>query len=578
MEENDLQINITAVDEASGTLENVAAAADGMATSIDRAASSVSETLTTAFTAAEEAAIDSAMASAEAWMGAATDIGEAGVVTAEEVGTSFMDLDYAALTAANNASESWQASLRAIQEIGAMTAAEVDAEFASMGQSAEKGAEKANSSMKSMHGYFSLLIAGFMAQTAGKGLLGVVNDAVAAAAGDPTKLTDLTNQLREQQAQLQKLELPISGKGKTTATLWADEADQSAKIDSAKQKIKELQAQIAPLAMAQQIAGTSAQDYADATKNLTTAWQTFMATAGAPLLEHLAKAADGMAKIVDWLTKWAAAHPKLAETILLAISVLGVLLLVLGTIAVTLAPLIIVIGLFGGAVSVAAVASAAAFAAVIAALVFMVAYWIVNWNAILGGLQVVWDAIVNLVKNHWQTIVQVLLPGIGSVVVFFYNHWQTISKDIQTVWTAISKFILGIWDGIYSGIENIIGKIKSAISTVAAPINSIVGAVQGAGSFVGNVWNSAVNSIPHFANGGIVRGPTIGLIGEAGPEAIIPLSAFAGGNTLGGGSSGGQGNIVVNIGSLQGTDTATAKRFGDLLARSINQQLKLRTH
>ena len=35
---------------------------------------------------------------------------------------------------------------------------------------------------------------------------------------------------------------------------------------------------------------------------------------------------------------------------------------------------------------------------------------------------------------------------------------------------------------------------------------------------------TAFNSlIPKFAQGGVVTGPTMGLIGEAGPEAIIPL-------------------------------------------------------
>ena len=37
-----------------------------------------------------------------------------------------------------------------------------------------------------------------------------------------------------------------------------------------------------------------------------------------------------------------------------------------------------------------------------------------------------------------------------------------------------------------------------------------------------------------FANGGIVTGPTLGLVGEAGPEAIIPLDRAGqlGGNTI----------------------------------------------
>ncbi len=45
-------------------------------------------------------------------------------------------------------------------------------------------------------------------------------------------------------------------------------------------------------------------------------------------------------------------------------------------------------------------------------------------------------------------------------------------------------------------------------------------------------------TIPHFATGGIVTGPTLALIGEAGPEAVVPL---------GGGRSGGGGTFNVTI-------------------------------
>lgn len=55
--------------------------------------------------------------------------------------------------------------------------------------------------------------------------------------------------------------------------------------------------------------------------------------------------------------------------------------------------------------------------------------------------------------------------------------------------------------------------------------------------------NSIFGTIPAFASGGIVTKPTIGLIGEAGPEAVVPLSKGGYGATI---------NITVNAG--MGTD------------------------
>lgn len=49
-----------------------------------------------------------------------------------------------------------------------------------------------------------------------------------------------------------------------------------------------------------------------------------------------------------------------------------------------------------------------------------------------------------------------------------------------------------------------------------------------AGGVVGAIFTKLVTSVgvPAFAEGGIVTGPTVGLVGEAGPEAIIPLRKF----------------------------------------------------
>ena len=44
-----------------------------------------------------------------------------------------------------------------------------------------------------------------------------------------------------------------------------------------------------------------------------------------------------------------------------------------------------------------------------------------------------------------------------------------------------------------------------------------------------------------MASGGIITAPTLGLVGEAGPEAVIPLDRLG---TLGGGGST---NVTVNV-------------------------------
>jgi hypothetical protein len=58
----------------------------------------------------------------------------------------------------------------------------------------------------------------------------------------------------------------------------------------------------------------------------------------------------------------------------------------------------------------------------------------------------------------------------------------------------------------------------------------------------------------HGATGGIVTRPTNALIGEAGPEMVIPLSSMPGASPLPSGIGGGGINLTVNAGL--GTDGA----------------------
>jgi len=100
--------------------------------------------------------------------------------------------------------------------------------------------------------------------------------------------------------------------------------------------------------------------------------------------------------------------------------------------------------------------------------------------------------------------------------------------------------LLGIYKGIFNGFaslwNNTIGKLKITIPDIPG--------LPGRGQSFG------VPDIPMLANGGIVTSPTLAMVGEKGPEAIIPLSGpnaggGMGGNTININVSGGDPNAVV---------------------------------
>ena len=90
------------------------------------------------------------------------------------------------------------------------------------------------------------------------------------------------------------------------------------------------------------------------------------------------------------------------------------------------------------------------------------------------------------------------------------------------------------------------------------------------------------NGIVPFASGGIVDRPTLfpfskgtGLMGEAGPEAIMPLRRGAGGR-LGVEASGGGTSVVVNVdasGSTVEGDAQEARNLGKAISSAVQQEL-----
>jgi hypothetical protein len=90
-------------------------------------------------------------------------------------------------------------------------------------------------------------------------------------------------------------------------------------------------------------------------------------------------------------------------------------------------------------------------------------------------------------------------------------------------------------------------KITDAIYGAILPDNRGTPA-GGAGSGLRGSLMQELKGIPAMAAGGIVTGPTLAMIGEAGPEAVIPLDRMGsmGGNNVTINVNGGDPNAVVN--------------------------------
>lgn len=93
------------------------------------------------------------------------------------------------------------------------------------------------------------------------------------------------------------------------------------------------------------------------------------------------------------------------------------------------------------------------------------------------------------------------------------------------------------------------------------------------GSGVQSLAQSIATMIPHMANGGVVGSPTLAVIGEAGPEAVVPLR---GGGMSMGGMGGGNVTIQVNVNGPTLTDRAQARQIAQVVASELVSQVKRR--
>lgn len=170
----------------------------------------------------------------------------------------------------------------------------------------------------------------------------------------------------------------------------------------------------------------------------------------------------------------------------------------------------------------------------------------------------------------WKNALQPAFAGIvtGLKVVGGWARWlwnNAFQPALHFIVSGIG-FLVGIWAHMLSALGHVPGfgwaKTAGAALQAAADqaqhladnINKIP--THHDSTVVLNVIHNVVHTtgghVPAMAAGGIVRRPTLALIGEAGPEAVVPLSR--GGFGGGGGAGGDLGTVTLDL-KLDGRTT-----------------------
>ena len=151
-----------------------------------------------------------------------------------------------------------------------------------------------------------------------------------------------------------------------------------------------------------------------------------------------------------------------------------------------------------------------------------------------------WDSVTQFLGSAFSAAGDWIM-SIGNGIATWWNGlWTGISDTFSNIWNGIIDFFKGVINGylgLVGGLANgIIGLINGAIdgiNSISVDIPSWVPLIGG------QHWGLHIPHIPTFsipalATGGIITAPTIALVGEAGPEAVVPLSSGFAQSALGG--------------------------------------------
>jgi hypothetical protein len=156
------------------------------------------------------------------------------------------------------------------------------------------------------------------------------------------------------------------------------------------------------------------------------------------------------------------------------------------------------------------------------------------WTATTAAFTVVQTAFNAVMALNPIFLMVALFVAVGAAFVILQVKFNIFGKAFE----AIGKMASTVFDGIKAGFAGV-------VTAVSGYVNGLVAVYKGLFNGIATVWNNTVGKlsfkipgwvpgiggagfdvpdIPMLANGGIVNSPTLAMIGEKGPEAVVPLT------------------------------------------------------
>lgn len=206
-----------------------------------------------------------------------------------------------------------------------------------------------------------------------------------------------------------------------------------------------------------------------------------------------------------------------------------------------------------------------------AALTVIGGLWDIFGDEILGVVEFAMDGIVGAIEVALDLVLTTIRVVLALIRTDWRQAWNLITGFFERTMNGVIEFVTEWGTRFLNGLTDAVGEaVDAAMELVNGFVDDVQRALEDVATGIGNATRNALNdalglpydysfgpieiegetvvpeqslTIPALAEGGIVTGPTLAMVGEAGPEAVVPLDKAGG---MGGGV-GGPTEVVVRF-------------------------------
>ncbi|HGH7177529.1 TPA: hypothetical protein ACJMKJ_005173 [Bacillus wiedmannii] len=147
-----------------------------------------------------------------------------------------------------------------------------------------------------------------------------------------------------------------------------------------------------------------------------------------------------------------------------------------------------------------------------------------KWNQTSSVTSNIWNNIKSTISNIWNNIYSYISEKVNAVKSYISDNWSTLSGIVSGVFNAVKSAIIDPIVSAYNKVKEIVNNIKSAFNfQIEIPKPKIP--MPSFSFSKGDLLNGVLPSfgVTWHKNGGFFNSASVIGIGEAGPEAAVPL-------------------------------------------------------